>query len=93
MTIASWTAVIGFRRSIHRIKRICSRELGTEKTTSVAVLHRLLNRDAYRRALQQCVGNNVGPGLDLLVGPQDAIRVCVNEDALTIDEGGARSGI
>jgi hypothetical protein len=42
-------------------------------------------------ANQPC--NNVGPGLDLLVGPQDAIRVCVNEDALTIDEGGARSGI
>jgi hypothetical protein len=42
-------------------------------------------------ANQPC--NNVGPGLDLLVGPQDAIRVCVNEDALTIDEGSARSGI
>src|SRR4029077_1135296 len=42
-------------------------------------------------ANQPC--NNVGPGLNLLVGPQDAIRVCVNEDALTIDVGDARSGI
>jgi hypothetical protein len=28
-----------------------------------------------------------------LVGPQDAIRVCVNDDALTIDVGDARSAI
>jgi hypothetical protein len=42
-------------------------------------------------ANQPC--HNVGPGLNLLVGPQDAIRVCVNEDALTIDVGGARSEI
>ena len=81
MTIASWTAVISFStRSIHRIKRIYSRRLGTEKTTSVLCFTGCLTATRiggpYNGVSRQQCRFKVGPASGSNLTFESQLQVC-----------------